>query len=482
MKLSKKIILGLAAGCAVSAAAQEAPRTAYFMDGYTYRHELNPAFMGERNYVSIPALANMDVALFSNVGVNTFIFRNPSYGVGGDNYRLTTFMSSQIGAQEFLSKLAENNHLNANIDLTILSTGFKAFGGFNTVSVGVHSDMGVNLPKDFFRFMKLGQQEGGATHYNFKDIKANATAVAEVALGHSRPITDALTVGAKLKFLLGVGNVTAHIKNMDVELSQDVWHIKATGELQMAAGEGLEVPTKYETGAEPAGSPNADQIDWNNIKYNNFGLSGFGMGLDLGATYQLLPDLQLSAAINDFGFMNWNNGYTGTTGTAEWTFNGFNDVAVKEDQNDYENKKLSEQLDQVWDDIQDVINIHRSSAKSDYTKMLNATIRIGAEYKMPFYQKLTGGFLFSTYIAGCQSWTEGRFYANVKPVKWFDATVNYGASTYGNSFGWMINFHPKGFNFFIGSDHQVFKVTPQFIPVGHANASVNFGFNVTFGS
>lgn len=46
----------------------------------------------------------------------------------------------------------------------------------------------------------------------------------------------------------------------------------------------------------------------------------------------------------------------------------------------------------------------------------------------------------------------------------------------------MINFHPKGFNFFIGSDHQFFSVTPQFVPVGHATANINLGFNVTFGS
>ena len=101
---------------------------------------------------------------------------------------------------------------------------------------------------------------------------------------------------------------------------------------------------------------------------------------------------------------------------------------------------------------------------------------------MPFYRNLTAGFLFTQYIAGCSSWTEGRFSANVKPVKWFDATVSYGASTYGSSFGWMLNFHPKGFNFFIGSDHQFFKVTPQFVPVGHATAAINLGFNVTFGS
>ena len=89
MNTSKKIILAIAAGCALTASAQEASRTAYFMDGYSFRHELNPAFMGERNYVSIPALGNLDIALFSNVGVNTFLYKMPA----GSPYKLTTFMS-----------------------------------------------------------------------------------------------------------------------------------------------------------------------------------------------------------------------------------------------------------------------------------------------------------------------------------------------------------------------------------------------------
>ena len=31
-------------------------RSTYFLEGSTYRHELNPAFMGERGYVSFPGL------------------------------------------------------------------------------------------------------------------------------------------------------------------------------------------------------------------------------------------------------------------------------------------------------------------------------------------------------------------------------------------------------------------------------------------
>lgn len=478
MNATKKIILGIAAaGAIISASAQEASRSAYFLDGYTFRHELNPAFAGEFNYVSMPALANINAGLFSNVGVNTFLYKTPA----GSPYKLTSFMSPTVSADEFLGKLSNVNHINTNVDLTILSAGFRAFKGFNTITIGVHADAGVALPKDFFRFMKLGQT-GEDTHYNFSDIKANASARAEVALGHSHKITDKLNIGAKVKVLVGIGNVSAHMTDMDVRMSNDRWLISANGKVEMAAGSGLYVPTKAESGEDYKVPADADLIDWGGIDYENFGVAGYGLGFDLGATYQLLPDLQLSAAVADLGFMTWKHAYIGRTGGGTWEFDGFHDIAVDENDPAYDDNKLGEQLDRTWDQLQDVINIHREEVHTNYTKALNATIRLGAEYKMPFYKNLTGAFLFSTYIAGCQSWTEGRFYANVKPTKWFDATINYGASNYGSSFGWMLNFHPRGFNFFIGSDHQFFKVTPQYVPVGHATANINLGMSFTFGS
>ncbi len=478
MTLLRKFILSLGVCGALAAGAQEAPRTAYFLDGYSFRHELNPAFGGERNYISLPALGNFDLGIFSNVGVNTFLYKTPA----GSPYKLTTFMSPTVDANTFLNKLGNSNHINGDFGVTILSTGFKGFKGYNTITVGVKAGVGADLPKDLFAFMKLGQT-GPDTHYRFDDIKIQASSMAEIALGHSHKINDKLGIGAKVKVLLGLGSAYAHIKHMDVAFGHDKWQIQADGEVMMSAGKGLYVPTKQEAGKELKNPSDADLIEWGDIDYDKFGLSGFGLGFDLGATYTLLPDLELSAAINDLGFMNWGNAVTGRTGSGTWTFDGFDNIAVDSDMPGYEENKLDEQLDRLWDDMQDVVNIHREkNGTGGYTKALHATLRLGAEYKMPFYKRLTGGFLFSSHFAGCSSWTEGRFYATVKPVKWFDATVNYGASTYGSSFGWMINFHPKGFNFFIGSDHQFFSVTPQYVPVGHATANINFGFNVTFGS
>ena len=486
MKLAKKLILGVAAACALGATAQEASRTAYFMDGYSYRHELNPAFSGERNYISIPALGNMNISLFSSVGVNNFLFPTKNIPqLANSGYGLTTFMSPYITADQFLGKLSNNNKISTNFDFTLLSTGFKAFHGYNTISIGVHAGVGLNIPKDMLKFLKVWQ-DGADTHYNFKDVRANATAMAEIALGHSHKITEDLTIGAKLKFLVGLGNVSAHITDMDVRMNENAWTVMANGKFEAAAGTGLVLPTRAESGIAENASQNT-LIDWEGIQYNNFGIGGYGLGIDLGATYKLLDgDLELSAAVQDLGFIDWKNGIVGKTQNTEpWSFNGFHNIAINPDEeagNVGGNNSIDDQLDNMLDDLKQVVNFHREDVKAHYVKSLNATIRVGAEYKMPFYKNLTAGFLFSSYIAGVSSWTEGRFYANVKPTKWFDATINYGASTYGNSFGWMINFHPKGFNFFIGTDHQIFKVTKQFIPVGHLTGSINFGFNVTFGS
>lgn len=475
MKTIAKFIIAATVGTAgLCAAGQEAPRTAYFLDGYSMRHELNPAFAGEHNYVSMPALGNVNIGAMSNVGVSTFLYKM------GDG-QLTTFMNSSVGADEFLSKIKNHNKINFNTDLTVLSAGFRAFKGYNTVSIGVHADAGITLPGDLFRFMKLGQT-GADTRYSFGDLAAKGNAFAEIALGHSHKINDKLNVGAKFKFLLGVGNVNAKIDNLDLRMSDTQWSVSALGHADIAAGSGLRVPTKREAGKEFDKPSQATEIEWGDIKYDNFSIGGYGVGFDLGATYQLLPELQLSASLLDLGFISWSNNIHGATPGGQWTFDGFTDISLDSDQPDYEDNKIGQQFDDMWDDIQDMVNFHRDEATDSRTTALAATLHLGAEYTMPFYKGLTGGFLFTHRFNGPFSWTEGRFSANVKPAKFFDATLSYGASTYGSSLGWMINFHPRGFNFFLGTDHQFFKITPQFVPVGKASLTFNMGINFTFGS
>ena len=78
------------------------------------------------------------------------------------------------------------------------------------------------------------------------------------------------------------------------------------------------------------------------------------------------------------------------------------------------------------------------------------------------------------------SWSEGRLSANVSPLSWLEGGVNVAVSTFGTSAGWILNFHPKVFSFFVGMDCLIGKVNPQFIPVNNANANFSCGFNIAF--
>lgn len=469
-KIYTLLTAAILAGSCLTASAQ-ALHSGYFLEGYTFRHQLNPAFSAERNYISIPALGNINIGTQGNVGLGTFLYPQ--------NDQLVTFMHSSINGQEFLDGLKNNNRINANVNLTILSAGFKAWGGFNTIDLGLRSNTSMALPKDLFAFMKMGMSSSD-THYHMEDLGIQSNNYVELALGHSHQINDRLNVGGKLKFLFGGANLSMKMTDMDVTLSQDKWMVKANGEMN-AALQGLVMPTKQESGKDVTDPSQNDLIDWDNIDVDSPGLGGFGMAIDLGASYKILDDLTVSAAILDLGFISWNNNIKAATSNSAWEFDGFQNIAVDSELGDDDPNSLDSQLEALGDDLEDYASFHRQENGTKRTTSLAATLNIGAEYVFPFYDKLRFGFLSSTRINGQYSWSEGRLSANVAPIKWFDASVNYGVSSFGSSFGWLLNFHPRGFNFFIGMDHLMGKVNPQFIPVESANMNVSFGFNVTFG-
>ena len=452
-------------------------RSGYFLDGMTYRHQINPAFMGESNYVNMPlfVLGNFNVGLQGNIGVNDFLYK---YGQNG--YPLTTFMNPMVDRDEFLNNLHDMNHLNMNLNMPIISFGFQKWGGFNTFGVNLRTDAHVNLPYGLFDFMKTGMIGEGSSHYEVDDLTVRANSYVEVALGHAREvIEDRLTVGAKVKFLLGAANVDARIDNMDITMGQDQWLIKADGYVDGS------LKGAYFTHKEPEeGDTRRDEVD--GIEVESPGLGGFGLAFDFGAEYKMddfVEGLSLSASLTDLGFIRWNNGISARMGS-EYTFNGFeHPVVIDPDENNPADQlgDIDNQIEQIGDDLEEFIKLYDDGAKTSRTTKLAATMNIGAEYEFPFYRKLTFGFLSSTYFNKPFTWTEARFSANVSPVKWFEAAVTYGVGTFGSSLGWVLNFHPNGFNVFIASDCMITKVTPQYVPVGNANMNLNIGFNITWG-
>jgi hypothetical protein len=111
------------------------------------------------------------------------------------------------------------------------------------------------------------------------------------------------------------------------------------------------------------------------------------------------------------------------------------------------------------------------------------TTHVGIEFRMPFWQRLSVGALGTYRLDGPHSWWEARGSVNLALSRWFSLSGNYAYSTFGDSFGAAINFHPKSVNLFVGVDTfaPAINMTTQHIPTDSFNTTVAFGLNISFG-
>lgn len=198
-------------------------------------------------------------------------------------------------------------------------------------------------------------------------------------------------------------------------------------------------------------------------------------------TARSADDWTVSAALLDLGFIGWSNNMQAVNRQTSFEFNGFHDVAVKKEDamGNPKDNSLESQGDRYADQIADFANLSSDGDKGSRSTGIGATMNFGCEYTLPAYRQLKFGFLSSTRINGKYSWTDARLSANVAPLSWLDGGMSFSVNSFTASMGWVINAHPKGFNFFIGMDHILGKTSKEFIPLS-SNASLNLGMNVTF--
>ena len=453
-KYIKTAAILLTAGTLTAAAQQT--YSGYFLEDYTYGFQMNPAFGNSDNFVSMPAVGNVNVAMRGNLHLNSIF-----YNLDGET---VLFTNPGIGEAKAMKKFHDKNRLASNINLNIMSAGFKAFGGYNTVSIGTRVNVDASVPKAFFQLAKEGIEN---KTYDIRNLRANANAYAQVALNHSRDIKEVpgLRVGAALKFYIGGANVDAYFNRAELQLGTDSWNAVTNANIYASAN-GWKYKMKYN---DKTGRDYVSGVD-----YSFKGLNGFGVGFDLGAQYKW-RDFNFSLALLDLGFISW--------GKTQWaSTNGDREVrtdAYTFNANDDAGNSFKNEWRRLRDDLSDLYELSDNGELSSRTRGMAATLNLGVDYEFPIYRPLHFGFLSSTVINGAYTWSQARFSANVKPVNWVSASANLEVSTFGAGFGWLVNFYTKGINVFLGMDHTMGKLAKQGVPL-NSNAAVNFGINFPF--
>lgn len=464
--------------CTLSANAQFL-RTSYFMEGTHYRQQLNPALTPTKGYINIPVIGAINATVGStSLGYQDII---DIIDNGDDFYK----------NPDFLGRLKDKNNLNVNFSTEILSAGWYKGKNFWSFNVGLRADIGANLTRNMFTFlneMDSFEDNWRNSKYDLSNQQLNVNAFAEVGLGLSRQINSRLTVGARVKALLGIGNMELKLNNVAMNANlptddrinklQDPGYLSGLNKDDITSlrneinnyHANLAVDAHLESsfkGLNLEKKEGQDYISKFDFESKDMGIAGYGFGIDLGASYKIMDNLTVSASILDLGFISWSKGSTQVANTQAANINMLgsdyvagidpNDIPGSIDAIETNMKKLQTDADGYMHRVSggdvldyEMLQLRTEEASKSRKSRLASTIVVGAEYGF-FNNQLAVGALSTTRFVQPKALTELTFSANYRPKDWFNVALSYSViQSAGKSFGLGLKLGPL----FLGTDYM----------------------------
>lgn len=446
-KLGYKGLLLLGGMMMLGEAAQaQYLRSSYFMEGTSARLQLNPGLQPTKGYFNVPIIGSFNMSASSNVlGTSDIIDLMDS---GSDLY----------SNDKLFDRLKADNRLNVNLNTDILSFGWYRGKGFWSVNVGLRADFGAALAKDMFSMMRtmngfaLEDVAGTNQSYSLSNQTLNMKAYAEIGLGYSRRITEKLTVGGRVKVLLGLARAEMNINQFDLNLDvpnpqyANYADYESRGELSPSDWYGSHydysangnVITTLKGGGMTF--DNDGMIDNFDLDAGDLGIAGSGFGIDLGASYKVWDNLTVSASILDLGFLKWKESETTVatvSGEAHETIDASNyDRYIGGDFLSFERFDFEE----------------GSPEKVKTKTRLYSTLLLAGEYGL-LNNKLSVGAMYTARFAEPKTLNELTFLATFRPKNWLNAAISYSPiQASGKSIGLTVKLGPL----FVGTDYMFF--------------------------
>lgn len=440
----KKLYATLLALLAVTTLPAQNPTT-YFMEGTPLRSQWNPAFAPDRGYFNIPVLGGIQVNTQGNLALDNIVF--------SQNGTLTTILNGTVPSSVALNDLDARNSLGIGSTVNIIGFGQYARDRrtFWSVDLNLRLEADMQLPFGLFDFMKNGRTA------DISDLGFSTESYLEAAFSYSFPIAEKFYLGVRGKFLAGVARGQMTFDRFDASLGADRWYADAAGSLELS---GVMPGTKF----TDAGTLVYDMGDLGDeIKTP----AGYGFGIDLGITYDVLPDLQLSASINDLGAMFWSKGKT-SIGELNRSIE-FTGVEIDEEGNAVQ---PNFDLDELEFDVRKSKGLGR---------MLRTSVNLGGEYEF-LNRRIGVGLFYNIRFREYETRHNLTLSGNFRPLRWLHLSGSY--SFIGNrahALGLGLNLCPGWINFFVGTDLLLSRKTPQWVPIRQSSMNVTFGLGVPIG-
>lgn len=473
LQIKNKILLILISFCGIGIAQQDF--TLMNLDNIQQIQYVNPALRPQaRLNIGLPGVSSLYFNHYNSVFTPKDLF-----DVDGGSTTLRV---------DHLKKMwKKNNDISISAKVDLLHFGFAVQKNYFSFNITENIYSRVTLPGDLLRFPLTGNAsddiENGTLDFSNFGIEANH--YREYSLGFQRQWNDKLSVGGKLKYLYGMENI--HTKKSDFTLATDPDTFDWTINGEFAAN----TSGVYFDQISVDSLVDLIDIDKEDLKDYFLRRKNRGLGIDIGATYQLTEKLSLAASLVDLGFINWkNNNKNIVSKDGSFVFKGVNYSNVLFAPDSTRQDTIDAAFAQVQDDLETAFDV--SNNTDAYKTALISRFYLSGSYELYKTEKTSGKA--SALVHG--EFLRGRLRPSLtvsytqKLGRMLQASASYSMlnRSYNNlGLGMSVNF--GSFQFYVVTDNVLassfasLKSDEDVIPYPYSakNMHVRTGINLTFG-
>ncbi len=214
-----------------------------------------------------------------------------------------------------IDRISSNDYLQINSQIEILNGGYK-LNNKDYLNVGFYTELDafMNFPKGALILLR----DGNSAHLN-KDFllsegNLKVEALGVIHAGISRKINEKFTVGGRFKIYSGMFNVTStnNIGSFTSRISNNNQYEHHLNNINAS----IQTSGIYDE--------NDDAVNPKDLIGRAFLSGNLGLGFDIGFSYQLDKQAEITASLLDIGFVSYSKDVLSNEVKGDYTFSGIN--------------------------------------------------------------------------------------------------------------------------------------------------------------
>ena len=448
----------------------------YFMN-LPQNHLINPALRPSNSvYIGLPVVSSINVNMNNN-----FVNFSDIFQKGQPKDSIISFLHPDFNIDKFLANIRDKNSIEQELTVQLLGVGFSVGkDSYVFIDINERVDGNIVLPGDLFRLALKGNSDFVGKKIDLSTLRGEMSYYREVGVGFSRKFTDKLRIGVKGKLLFGLVNASIDNKSLGIAVNEDYSHsLDANLTVNMSGPIHVSMDSKN----------NIESItfDKNQFKTSS-GLKDFftdsrnmGLGLDIGAAYDLNDRIVFSASVTNLGFIRWKKDVTNLKADNNFKFSGLNLHDVING-----TKTIDELGKDMVDSLKNAFVV--SNTKEAYTTYLPFGVSVGGSFNIT--KQISLGLLSYSRVIGQQIRESLTFSANLNIGNEFSTSLSYTAENHRyDNFGAGIAFRTGVTQFYVLSDRIPVtwnRITDKnsnvIIPSNWNTVNIRLGMNIVIGN